>query len=54
MDSKFGPDGALYVQVYDGFFRANPNVGIYRYSYIGGAGHPGRQPGGRRCSRAAP
>ena len=22
MDSKFGPDGALYVQVYDGFFRA--------------------------------
>ena len=22
MDSKFGPDGALYVQTYDGFFRA--------------------------------
>ena len=24
MDSKFGPDGALYVQTYDGFFRAGP------------------------------
>ena len=28
MDSKFGPDGALYVQTYDGFFRAGPDVGI--------------------------
>ena len=44
MDSKFGPDGALYVQVYDGFFRAGPNVGIYRYNYTGGAGHAVRQP----------
>ena len=44
MDSKFGSDGALYVQVYDGFFRANPPVGIYRYSYIGGANTPGANP----------
>ena len=44
MDSKFGPDGALYVQVYDGFFRANPNVGLYRYDYIGGPDTPGPDP----------
>jgi PKD repeat protein/type 1 glutamine amidotransferase/glucose/arabinose dehydrogenase len=44
MDSKFGPDGALYVQIYDGFFRANPPVGIYRYSYVGGADTPGANP----------
>jgi glucose/arabinose dehydrogenase len=44
MDSKFGPDGALYVQVYDGFFRANPNVGIYRFAYTGGADTPGADP----------
>jgi glucose/arabinose dehydrogenase/type 1 glutamine amidotransferase len=44
MDSKFGPDGALYVQVYDGFFRANPNVGVYRYDYVGGPDTPGPDP----------
>ena len=44
MDSKFGPDGALYVQTYDGFFRAGPNVSIYRYDYIGGAPTPGANP----------
>ena len=44
MDSKFGPDGALYVQVYDGFFRANPNVGLYRYDYVGGPDTPGADP----------
>ncbi|MET0817102.1 MAG: ThuA domain-containing protein [Solirubrobacteraceae bacterium] len=44
MDSKFGPDGALYVQTYDGFFRANPNVGITRYSYIGGPDTPFANP----------
>jgi glucose/arabinose dehydrogenase/type 1 glutamine amidotransferase len=44
MDSKFGPDGALYVQVYDGFFRANPNVGLYKYEYIGGPDTPGPDP----------
>ena len=42
MDSKFGPDGALYVQTYDGFFRAGPGVGIYRFDYVGGAGDAGR------------
>ena len=44
MDSKFGPDGALYVQTYDGFFRAGPNIGIYRYDYVGGAPTPGASP----------
>ena len=44
MDSKFGPDGALYVQTYDGFFRAGPNVGIYRFDYVGGAPTPGSSP----------
>lgn len=43
-DSKFGPDGALYVQTYDGFFRANANVGLYRYDYTGGAPTPGASP----------
>ncbi len=44
MDSKFGPDGALYVQTYDGFFRAGTNIGIYRYDYVGGAPTPGATP----------
>jgi hypothetical protein len=44
MDSKFGPDGALYVQVYDGFFRAEPDVGLYRYDYVGGPDTPGPDP----------
>jgi PKD repeat protein len=57
MDSKFGPDGALYIQVYDGFFRANPNVGLYKYEYIGGPDTPGPDPqatpvGGRRVTFA--
>jgi PKD repeat protein/glucose/arabinose dehydrogenase/type 1 glutamine amidotransferase len=46
MDSKFGPDGALYVQVYDGFFRANANVGLYRFDYIGGPDTPFANPTG--------
>ena len=44
MDSKFGPDGALYVQVYDGFFRAGPNAGIWRFDYVGGPPTPGSAP----------
>ncbi len=44
MDSKFGPDGALYVQVYDGFFRAGPNAGIWRFDYVGGPATPGSAP----------
>jgi glucose/arabinose dehydrogenase/type 1 glutamine amidotransferase len=47
MDSKFGPDGALFVQVYDGFFRANPRAGIYRFDYIGGPDTPGPDPQSR-------
>ena len=44
MDSKFGPDGALYVQVYDGFFRAGANAGIWRFDYTGGPATPGASP----------
>jgi len=44
MDSKFGPDGALYVQVYDGFFTAGPLAGIYRFDYIGGPDTPDPDP----------
>ena len=52
MDSKFGPDGALYVQVYDGFFRANPNVGLYRYDYVGGPDTPAQTRSRRRWAGA--
>ena len=53
MDSKFGPDGALYVQTYDGFFRAGPNIGLYRYDYVGGAPTPGAARGRSRSARSA-
>ena len=37
MDLEFGPDGSLYVLDYgDGFFRANPDAGLYRISYAEG------------------
>ena len=41
MDSKFGPDGALYVQVYEGFFTTGSGAGLYRFKYTGGADTPG-------------
>ena len=44
MDSKFGPDGALYVQVYEGFFTTGYNAGLYRFKYTGGADTPGPDP----------
>ncbi|HWK29671.1 MAG TPA: ThuA domain-containing protein [Solirubrobacter sp.] len=44
MDSKFGTDGALYVQTYDGFFRAGAGVSIYRYDYVGGPSTPSAAP----------
>ncbi|MFJ2034354.1 PQQ-dependent sugar dehydrogenase [Streptosporangium sp. NPDC087985] len=38
MDLEFGPDGSLYVLEYgDGFFRANPDAGLYRIDYKGDA-----------------
>ena len=46
MDSKFGPDGALYVQVYDGGFRANPGMGIFKIDYTGGPNTPFANPTG--------
>ncbi|QDB78449.1 TIM barrel protein [Georgenia wutianyii] len=36
MDMEFGPDGSLYVLEYgDGFFRQNPDAGLYRVNYVG-------------------
>ncbi|HWM10813.1 MAG TPA: ThuA domain-containing protein, partial [Solirubrobacteraceae bacterium] len=40
MDSKFGPDGALYVHVYDGFFTTGAGAGMYRFAYTGGPDTP--------------
>ena len=44
MDSKFGPDGALYVQVYDGFFTTGPGAGLFRFAYTGGPDTPNPDP----------
>ena len=44
MDSKFAPDGSLYVQVYDGFFTTGNNAGLYRFTYTGGPDTPGADP----------
>ncbi|WP_171467968.1 PQQ-dependent sugar dehydrogenase [Cellulosimicrobium sp. 72-3] len=34
MDMEFGPDGSMYVLEYgDGFFRQNPDAGLYRITY---------------------
>ncbi|HEX5620697.1 MAG TPA: PKD domain-containing protein [Solirubrobacteraceae bacterium] len=44
MDSKFGADGALYVQVYDGFFTTGPGAGLYKFSYTGGPDTPNPDP----------
>ena len=52
MDSKFGPDGALYVQVYEGFFSTGPNVGIYKLAYTGGGDTPTADPQWRSTSTA--
>lgn len=41
MDLEFGPDGSLYVLEYgDGFFRANPDAGLYRIDYAEGNKSP--------------
>jgi plastocyanin len=44
MDSKFGPDGAYYVQVYSGFFSTGPQAGLYRFAYTGGPDTPNPDP----------
>ena len=44
MDSKFGPDGALYVQVYSGFFSTGSEAGMYRFTYTGGPDTPNPDP----------
>ncbi|MEE6289332.1 TIM barrel protein [Georgenia sp. MJ173] len=37
MDMEFGPDGSLFVLEYgDGFFRQNPDAGLYRVDYAEG------------------
>ena len=52
MDSKFGPDGALYVQVYEGFFSTGSNAGLYRFTYTGGDDTPGPDPQWRTTATA--
>jgi PKD repeat protein/glucose/arabinose dehydrogenase/type 1 glutamine amidotransferase len=44
MDSKFAPDGSLYVQVYQGFFTTGNETGLYRFTYTGGPDTPGADP----------
>jgi PKD repeat protein/glucose/arabinose dehydrogenase/type 1 glutamine amidotransferase len=44
MDSKFAPDGSLYVQTYDGFFTTGNNAGLVRITYTGGPDTPGADP----------
>ena len=52
MDSKFGPDGALYVQVYQGFFSTGPDAGLYRFKYTGGPDTPNPDPQWRSTATA--
>ena len=41
IDFEFGPDGSLYVLDYgDGFFRPNPDAGLYRVDYVVGTKGP--------------
>ncbi|WP_194410174.1 PQQ-dependent sugar dehydrogenase [Microbacterium cremeum] len=41
MDLEFGADGSLYVLDYgDGFFRPNPDAGLYRVDYVEGTKGP--------------
>jgi hypothetical protein len=35
LDLKFGPDGALYVNNYAGWFNSGPNTSIVRVEYVG-------------------
>ena len=44
MDSKFGPDGALYVQVYEGFFSTGPQRGPVPLRLHGRRRHAGPRP----------
>jgi cytochrome c len=41
MDLQFGADGNFYLLTYgDGFFRANPDAGMYRFEYVKGQRAP--------------
>ena len=41
MDMQFGSDGNFYLLTYgDGFFAANPDAGLYRWSYVKGQRAP--------------
>ncbi len=45
MDSKYGPDGALYLQTYNGnYFEAGQADGLHRIAYTGGPDTPGPDP----------
>jgi hypothetical protein len=56
MDMEFGPDGSLYVLEYgDGFFRQNPDAGLYRIQYAAGNKSPqGRIDADKTSSSEAP
>ena len=55
IDIEFGPDGSLYVLDYgDGFFRANPDAGLYRDRLLAGQqGAAGEDLGRPRSAAAA-
>ncbi|RCG32923.1 PKD domain-containing protein [Sphaerisporangium album] len=56
MDIEFGPDGSLYVLDYgNGFFRENPEAGLYRIDYTPGNKTPqAKISTDKRSSSAAP
>ena len=55
IDSKFGPDGAMYVLDWGGGFgRDNPNSGLHRIDYLSGSRSPVSQPVATPDSGIAP
>ena len=55
IDSKFGPDGSMYVLDWGGGYgRDNPTSGLYRIDYISGSRSPKPRAvrSGGPCSRA--
>ena len=55
-DMEIGPDGSMYVLEYgDGYFRANPDAGLYRIDYVAGNKSPqARYTATPRSSSSAP
>jgi glucose/arabinose dehydrogenase/type 1 glutamine amidotransferase len=53
MDSKFGPDGALYVLNYGGNFGAGVNSALWRVTYTGGGPTPAATASSRTAATTA-